>query len=147
MFLFYILVFWPQGIWDLTSLSKGSNPHPWHWKVKSSTELPGKSLIIHIFFKMYGSKHFKSRKNTIMLLFMIVLLFMICLPVFPSFRINFMFIFLMHGYNHTFFNLLFFFSFYTFKKFAFWPYTMWFAGSQFPNQGLNPGNCSESTES
>ena len=73
-----------------------------------TTEPPGKSLIIHIFFKMYGCKHFKSRKNTVML-FIIVLLFMVCLSVFPSFGINFMFIFSMHGYNHTFFNLFYFF--------------------------------------
>ena len=32
-----------------------------------TTEPPGKSLTIHIFLKMYGYKHLKSRKNTIML--------------------------------------------------------------------------------
>ena len=32
--LFYVLVFWPQGMWDLNSLTR-RNLHPLHWKVKS----------------------------------------------------------------------------------------------------------------
>ena len=31
---FYVLVFWSQGMWDL-SPNQGSNLHPLHWKVKS----------------------------------------------------------------------------------------------------------------
>ena len=32
--LFYVLVFWPQGMWVLAS-NQGSNLHPLHWEVKS----------------------------------------------------------------------------------------------------------------
>ena len=35
LLLFYVLVFWPQGMWDLSSPDQGSNLHPLHWKVKS----------------------------------------------------------------------------------------------------------------
>ena len=31
---FYVLVFWPQGMWDLIP-NQGSNLHPLHWKAKS----------------------------------------------------------------------------------------------------------------
>ena len=30
LLLFYVLVFWPRGMWD-----QGSNLHPLHWKAKS----------------------------------------------------------------------------------------------------------------
>ena len=32
---FYVLVFWPRGMWDLKLLDQGSNPHSLHWQVKS----------------------------------------------------------------------------------------------------------------
>ena len=35
LLLFYVLVFWPQGIWDLSPLTMESNPHTLHWKAKS----------------------------------------------------------------------------------------------------------------
>ena len=33
--LFYVLAFWPQGMWDPSTLDQGSNPQPLHWKAKS----------------------------------------------------------------------------------------------------------------
>ena len=35
LLLFYVLVFWPRGVWDLNSLDKGLNPHVLHWKATS----------------------------------------------------------------------------------------------------------------
>ena len=35
LFLFYLSVFWPQGTWGLSSLTRESNLHPSCWKVKS----------------------------------------------------------------------------------------------------------------
>ena len=35
LLLFYVLVFWPQGIWDLSPLTRESNQQPLHWKAKS----------------------------------------------------------------------------------------------------------------
>ena len=35
LLLFYILAFWPQGMWDLSSPNQGLNPHHLHWKEKS----------------------------------------------------------------------------------------------------------------
>ena len=32
LLLFYVLVFWPRGVWDLNSPDKGLNPHLLHWK-------------------------------------------------------------------------------------------------------------------
>ena len=34
LLLFYVLVFWPQGMWDIRPLTR-LNLHPLHWKVKS----------------------------------------------------------------------------------------------------------------
>ena len=47
-FYFMFLVFWPQGMWDL-SPSTGIEPHPLHWKVKSSP--PGKFQKSPLSFK------------------------------------------------------------------------------------------------
>ena len=33
--LFYVLVFWPQGMWESQLLEQGSNPQPLSWKAKS----------------------------------------------------------------------------------------------------------------
>ena len=33
--LFYILLFWLQGMWNLKSPTRELNPHPLHWKAKS----------------------------------------------------------------------------------------------------------------
>ena len=33
--LFYVLVFWLQGIWTLSSLTRDQTPIPPHWKAKS----------------------------------------------------------------------------------------------------------------
>lgn len=41
-FCFYVLVFWPQDMWDLGSLTK-NNLHPRHWKRTLTTEPPGMS--------------------------------------------------------------------------------------------------------
>ena len=41
-FCFYVLVFWPQDMWDLGSLTK-NNLHPLHWKRTLTTEPPGMS--------------------------------------------------------------------------------------------------------
>ena len=35
LLLFYVLVFWPQGIWEPQLPNQGLNPHPLHWKAKS----------------------------------------------------------------------------------------------------------------
>ena len=35
VFLFYVLVFWPQGIWELSSPTRDPTHTPQHWKVKS----------------------------------------------------------------------------------------------------------------
>ena len=35
LFLFYVLVFWPQGIWELSSPTRDPTHTPQHWKVKS----------------------------------------------------------------------------------------------------------------
>ena len=35
LLLFYVLVFWPGGMWDLSFPEQGSNLQPFHWKAKS----------------------------------------------------------------------------------------------------------------
>ena len=35
LLLFYPLVSRPGGVWDPSPVTRGSNPHPLHWKVKS----------------------------------------------------------------------------------------------------------------
>ena len=35
LLLFYVLVFWPRGVWDLNSHDKVLNPHLLHWKATS----------------------------------------------------------------------------------------------------------------
>ena len=35
LLLFYVLVFWPQGMWDLSSPTRDQTRNPWHWKAKS----------------------------------------------------------------------------------------------------------------
>ena len=35
LFLFYVLGFWPRGMWDLSFPDQGWILHPLHWKVKS----------------------------------------------------------------------------------------------------------------
>ena len=35
LLLFYVLVFWPEGMWDLSYPHQESNTRPLHWKVKS----------------------------------------------------------------------------------------------------------------
>ena len=51
LLLFYVLVFWPQGMWDLTSPDQGLNPHPPALECEVlTTGPPGKSQ--EIFFKI-----------------------------------------------------------------------------------------------
>ena len=35
LLLFYVLVFWPQGMWDFNSPTRNRTHTPFHWKVKS----------------------------------------------------------------------------------------------------------------
>ena len=35
LLLFYILVFWPRGMWESLLPYQGWNPHPLYWKAES----------------------------------------------------------------------------------------------------------------
>ena len=35
LLLFYVLVFWPQGMWDVSFPTKNQTHSPLHWKAKS----------------------------------------------------------------------------------------------------------------
>ena len=50
LFLFYVLVFWPLGMWDL-SPDQGSNRHPLHWKHRLLTTGPPRKSLNFQFFK------------------------------------------------------------------------------------------------
>ena len=41
LLLFYVLAFWPQGMWDLSYPHQESNTHPLHWKASLDVDFPG----------------------------------------------------------------------------------------------------------
>ena len=56
--------FWQRGIWDLTSFpDQELNPHPLHWKAKSTTGPPGNSFTCLILNDRIHQVFWKTKKH------------------------------------------------------------------------------------